>query len=177
MSLLGVVLAGGAARRFGSDKALAQWRGKTLIEHSVAVLRFFADRIVVAGRDDDPAGLESIADWPRAGLGPLGGLCGALRLAAADGHYGVLSIACDMPVVPDGVIADLLAGDGAAYVEQSPVLGFWPVMLADRLTLSLETSDDRSIVAWARSVAARPLMAVGDIPNINRPGDLDALDR
>ena len=177
MSLLGVVLAGGASRRFGSDKALAAWRGRTLIEHSADALRPWADPIVVAGRNDDPAGLESIADWPRAGLGPLGGVCGALRRAAAGGHRGVLSIACDMPVVPEGVIAGLVADGGAAYVEQAPVLGFWPTQLFDRLTRYLETSDDRSIVAWARSVAAKPIRGASGLPNINRPGDLDALDR
>ncbi|VXC83710.1 molybdenum cofactor guanylyltransferase [Sphingomonas sp. AX6] len=177
MSLVGVVLAGGAARRFGSDKALAIWRGRTLIDHSATALRPFVDRIVVAGRDGGPLGMEGVADWPRTGLGPLGGLCGALRLAVAEGHRGVLSIPCDMPLVPEEVIAELAAGHGAFYLDQAPVLGFWPAALADALTTFLEQSDDRSIVAWARSVGARLLRGVSAIPNINRPGDLDALDR
>ena len=177
MSLVGVVLAGGAARRFGSDKALAEWRGRTLIDHSADVLRPFVDRIIVAGRDDGPLGMEGVADWPRTGLGPLGGLCGALRLAAAEGHRGVLSIACDMPVVPADVIEDLLKGGEAAFVDQAPVLGFWPSLLADRLALFIDVSDDRSIVSWARSVGARSLRGASGIPNINRPGDLAALDR
>lgn len=177
MTLLGIVLAGGAARRFGSDKALAEWRGRMLIEHSADALRPFVDCVVVAGRDGDPAGLRSIADWPRGGLGPLGGLCGALCVAAEHGHRGVLSIACDMPLVPKHVMAELAASNGATYVDQAPVLGFWPAELAEGLTTFLSQSDDRSIVAWARSVGARSLHGASDIPNINRPGDLDALDR
>lgn len=177
MTLLGVVLAGGAARRFGSDKALAKWRGRTLIEHSADALRPFVDRVVVAGREGGPAGLESVADWPRAGLGPLGGLCGALRLAGAEGYRGVLSIACDMPLVPGEVIADLAASNSAAYLDQAPVLGFWPAELADGLATFLLQSDNRSIAQWARLVGARSLHGASDIPNINRPGDLDALDR
>ena len=177
MSLLGVVLAGGAARRFGSDKAIVQWHGKTLIEHSAEALRPFVDRIVVAGRKGDPAGLESIADRPCAGLGPLGGLCGALYLSAKDKHRGVLSIACDMPVVPMGIVGDLAAACGAAYVDQAPVLGFWPVELADRLAAFLARSEDRSIIGWGRSIGAMSLHGERDIPNINRPDDLDKLSR
>ncbi|MHA3840883.1 molybdenum cofactor guanylyltransferase [Sphingomonas aestuarii] len=177
MTLLGVVLAGGAARRFGSDKALAQWRGRALIDHSADALRPYVARIVVAGRDADACGMDGVADWPRGGLGPLGGLCGALRLAGAAGYRGVLSIACDMPVVPGEVVAELAASNGATYLDQAPVLGFWPSELADGLAKLLEQSEDRSIVAWARLVGARSLHGVGDIPNINRPGDLDTLGR
>ncbi len=177
MTLIGVIMAGGAARRFGSDKALARWRGRRLIDHSADALRPVVERIVVAGRDADPAGMTAIADWPRPGLGPLGGLCGALRLARMEGHRGVLSIACDMPVVPGAVIGELAAAKVATYVDQAPVLGFWPADLAEGLTTFLMRSNDRSIVAWGRSVGARPLHPAVDIPNINRPGDLDALDR
>lgn len=177
MTLLGVVLAGGAARRFGSDKALAQWRGRTLIDHSADALRPFVGRIVVAGRHGDALGMEGVADWPRGGLGPLGGLCGALRMAGAGGYRGVLSIACDMPSVPKEVIAELAASNGATYLDQAPVLGFWSSELAEGLATFLSQSDDRSIVAWARRVSARSLHGVGDIANINRLGDLDALGR
>jgi len=177
MSLLGVVLAGGAARRFGSDKALAEWRGRTLIEHGADALRPFVDRIVVAGREYDPPGMQGVADWPHSGLGPLGGLCGALRLAKAEGFRGVLSIACDMPLVPGAVIAELAVARSATYLDQAPVLGFWPDTLSDGLASFLVQSNDRSIVAWASSVGARSLDGGSAIPNINRPGDLDALDR
>src|SRR3954464_15142116 len=77
--LLGVVLAGGQARRFGRDKALATLAGMALLDHAANALRPVVEEIAVVGRDSST--YVSIADWPATGLGPLGGLCGALRHA------------------------------------------------------------------------------------------------
>ena len=50
MRVLGVVLAGGQSRRFGSDKALAEIAGRTLLDRAVATLARQVDTVVVAGR-------------------------------------------------------------------------------------------------------------------------------
>ena len=50
MRILGAVLAGGASARFGSDKAMAQFAGKPLIEHQAVAFRLadMATQIAVA---------------------------------------------------------------------------------------------------------------------------------
>ena len=86
-----VILAGGASRRMGSDKAALDWHGRPLLEHLVAVARAAgAGDIAVAG-PRAPEGVERLEDAV-AGHGPLGGILAALRQ-----RERVLVIACDMP--------------------------------------------------------------------------------
>lgn len=174
MKLLGAVLAGGRSRRFGSDKALAELDGRPLIEHAATALRDHVDHVVICGRDSPVAGLASVADWPAPDLGPLGGLCGALRYAAAHGYDAVLSIGCDTPIVPWALLARLGAAEGAAFLPQLPVIGRWPSHLAAMLDSLLSGDGDRSVRRFAASIGAAPVEA-GDIPNLNRPEDLARL--
>ena len=95
MSVLGVVLAGGQSTRFGSDKALAEWRGQTLLDRAVATLAQQCDAVIVAGRAEAPAPI--VPDRPRPGMGPLAGLNGALHHALAHGYDAVLSVPVDRP--------------------------------------------------------------------------------
>lgn len=173
MTILGVVLAGGESRRFGSDKAAAIWRGRPLIEHAIAALSRHVDAVAIAGRGW--ADVPTIVDWPSPGLGPLGGLNGALRFAAAQGHDHVLTIACDTPSLPADLLPILLDQTGAAAVAGAPVIGVWPVALAPTLDAWLRDNDDRSLRDWVAESGAT-LIAAPAIVNINRPEDLATLD-
>jgi molybdenum cofactor guanylyltransferase len=53
--ILGVVLAGGQSTRFGSDKALAEYQGHTLIARAVDALSGWCEYVVVVGRETAPA--------------------------------------------------------------------------------------------------------------------------
>jgi len=44
---IGLVLAGGKSRRFGSNKALAQYRGKSLLERPLAILKILGLKAVI----------------------------------------------------------------------------------------------------------------------------------
>lgn len=170
--LLGAVLAGGQARRFGSDKALALLDGKALIVHAIDRLAVQVERVVICGRaQDDGTGLS---DRPVAGLGPLGGLCAALYHGADNGFDAVVSVGCDTPLLPDDMVAQLMAAGAAAYVADLPIIGLWPTALAQRLEAHL-AGDDRSMRGWARAVDARPVALASPIANINRAEDLIAL--
>ncbi|MDT0507065.1 NTP transferase domain-containing protein [Novosphingobium sp. MMS21-SN21R] len=70
--ILGAVLAGGLSTRFGSDKALAELGGETLLALSVKALEAHSDAVVIVGRNKGPA--CCIPDWPSPNSGPLGGL-------------------------------------------------------------------------------------------------------
>ena len=166
MTILGAVLAGGASRRFGSDKALALLDGRPLIDHVIDRLRGQVDSLVVVGRDHD--GWTRIGDRPHAGLGPLGGLAGALAYAKAHGFVTVLTSGCDLPDLPRDLRARL--GDAPAVACGQPLLGLWPVTLAARLDVQIATGD-RSLHAWVRRSGAREV-DLGPVHNINTSDDL-----
>ncbi len=172
--LLGVVLAGGKSRRFGQDKALALLSGEPLLTHSTRLIApHVAD--VVLSRAEPVGDMIAISDRPRSDLGPLGGLCGTLHHAAANGYDAVLTIGCDMPLVDHALLAQVSAHDGAAFVMQAPTLGRWPVALAERLEQHLRSSDDRSLRRWGRVVGAKEIDAGGDLANVNALADLTHL--
>jgi molybdenum cofactor guanylyltransferase len=90
----GAILAGGKSSRFGRDKALHVWNGKTLLEHAAFALEGCAERFVVGGGGTSQ--LEGIALYPdpEPHQGSLYGLARALELARFP-HVAVT--ACDMP--------------------------------------------------------------------------------
>lgn len=177
-STLGALIAGGAASRFGSDKALASWQGRAMIACAAEAITPWCAAIVVVGREW--GGLPSVADLPAAGLGPLGGIAGALIHAAERGFDAVLTIGCDMPDVPGELIARLLAAGAPAFCGDAPILGLWPAVLGpallDRLAGRVPGAKDGrlSIRRWALDMGATPVAALGPLANVNTPADLIA---
>lgn len=172
-TLAGVVLAGGASSRFGRDKAEEPYGDRKLIDWSIAALDPFCATLFVAGRAH--ATRESVADRPRPGLGPLGGLAGALTAARARGYDRLLSLPCDTPRLPAGLLAHLAASPSAAFVASCPVIGIWPSAEADRLAYWLDGNGPRSVGAWAQAIGAKPIQLPEPILNINRRADMDEL--
>ncbi|MDP5103745.1 MAG: molybdenum cofactor guanylyltransferase [Erythrobacter sp.] len=166
--LLGAILAGGQARRFGSDKAHALYQGARLIDRVAAALGAQCEVVVVCGRDEP--GFTSIPDWPETGLGPLGGLAAALRHASGSGFTRVLSAGVDAPDLPHDLAA-LLTGTGAAIVESQPVVGLWPVDALPTLETFL-SGGGRSLYRFADHIAARRIDLPHALMNVNRPEDL-----
>ncbi len=166
--LLGAILAGGQARRFGSDKAHALYEGERLIDRVAAALLAQCAAVVVCGREEP--GFACIADWPEAGLGPLGGLAAALRHAQARGFTHVLSAGVDVPDLPSDLAA-CLAGEGAAILESQPVVGLWPVNAAPALEAFLGDGG-RSLYRFADHIGARRVELARPLMNVNRPDDL-----
>ncbi len=168
MRMLGAILAGGQSRRFGSDKAIALIEGKPLIEHVTLRLRPQVERLVVAGRD--MPGITCVADRPDAGLGPMGGLAGALHYAQQNGFDAVLSSGCDLPDLPLNLVEQL--GNGPVIVADMPIIGLWPSRLADILVDWLADPANRSAYHFADFVGARRAILFSPLANINSPEDL-----
>lgn len=143
------------------------FEGRRLLDHAAASISTFVERVVTVGRDDVP-------DLPSPGLGPLGGIAGALVHAERGGFASVLTIACDMPRLPEGLIDDLLRR-APSWCVDAPVLGHWPASLAGPLLAHLSTSEDRSVRRWARDVGAVPIKSPAPIANVNTTADLAAL--
>jgi molybdopterin-guanine dinucleotide biosynthesis protein A len=138
-----IVLAGGESRRFGSDKALARFRGEPLIAHVLRGLvdARFAEICVVA---KDPAKYVGVAveityakkqsialvrDL-RSEQTPLAGLEAGLR---ASRHELIFACAADMPFAADAALIDALfaaiVGHDAALPEAGgalqPLCALW----------------------------------------------------
>lgn len=171
MRLLGAIIAGGGSIRFGSDKATAVLDGRPLIEHVAEGLRGQTDHLVVCGCAWP--GLASIADWPEPELGPLGGLCAALRHAQANGFDAVLTAGCDVLPIPKSLGQRLLPGP--ACIDGQRLLGLWPAALQPLLEGHLRSSDDRSIRSWVTLCGAREVRVAEDLYNLNTPADLERL--
>ena len=113
----GVILAGGLCTRFGSNKALAELNGRTLIEHTAETLnQLFYNRLLVTTTPD----VYGFLGWPEiedtfVGAGPLAGIHAALKQIRTRRAF---ITACDMPF-PD---ADLIR-----YLCDLP--GEWDVVL------------------------------------------------
>lgn len=98
---IGILLAGGLSRRFGSPKAFAKIGDEAFYEKVYQALDAACDHVVIVSREEFlplfPAGFDVITDLPEvAGKGPLAGICSAMEMRPAP-RYMVL--ACDMPFI------------------------------------------------------------------------------
>ena len=168
MKTLGAILAGGQARRFGSDKAHALYKGVRLVECVAAALNAQCAQVVVCGRGEE--GFACIPDRPGADMGPLGGLNAALHYAAKNGFSHVLSAGVDAPNLPYD-LAQTLSGDGPAIVQSKPVIGLWPAELADDLEMFL-SQEGSALYGFAETVGARRIAFDPPLMNVNSPKDL-----
>jgi molybdopterin-guanine dinucleotide biosynthesis protein A len=171
--ILGVVLAGGQSTRFGSDKALAELSGRTLLARAFDALTGFCELVVVAGRERGPG--HCIPDWPHPSMGPLGGIAAALRLARDEGYDSVLSCGVDSVGLPDNLLERL--SPAPAYVANQPVVGHWPTAAVETLETLLLADGKHSMLAFAGAINARPVKIGAKTANINTPADLAAMER
>ncbi len=162
--LVGVLLAGGLARRMGGgDKPMRQIGGRTILERVIVRLKPQCDELIL-NANGDPArfasfGLPVIADSVENFPGPLAGILAALDWTAAHrpGVSLVLSAAADCPFLPRDLVARLteaLVNENAQLAvaasdgQSHPVIGLWSVSLRDELRHALVQEDVRKIDRW-----------------------------
>lgn len=168
--ILGAILAGGRSTRFGTDKANALLAGKPLLDHVIHAMRGQVQSLIVCGRPWP--GITDVSDWPKRDKGPLGGLCAALRYAAANGYQMVLTAGCDVLPVPSNL--GQMLGPAPAVVQGQPLFGLWPSSLAPKLARLLETGSNRSMRNWVTITSARSVAVGQTLFNLNTPADLQA---
>jgi molybdenum cofactor guanylyltransferase len=196
-STLGLVLAGGLARRMGGgDKAMIRIGEKTILERVLERLRPACANIVL-NANGDPArfarfGLPVIADSIPDFAGPLAGILAALDWAAthAPGVSDVMSTPGDCPFLPWDVVERLHQARQDAKLPlacarsgdwRHPVVGLWPVALREDLRTALTVDGLRKIEVWT----ARHGIAIADWPsepvdpffNVNTPEDAATAQR
>jgi len=162
---LGLVLAGGLARRMGGgDKPMRSIAGRTILERVIARLEPQCDRLVL-NANGDPArfaayGLPVIADSVTDFPGPLAGILAGLDWVAAhrpDVSW-VLSAAADCPFLPRDLVARLhrarieqnaQAAVAASGGQSHHVIGLWNVALREELRHALVVENVRKVERWA----------------------------
>lgn len=148
MKLTAVILAGGRGTRMGGvEKGLLDWRGRPLIAHLIDALAPQVDHILInANRAHEryaAFGLSIIRDAPDfEGMDPLAGMHTALSHAATE---LVACVPCDMPELPDDLVARLLQATQAEPTR--PPLAYAIAAARAYPTLSLIHRDYRDTLA------------------------------
>ena len=194
---LGLVLAGGLARRMGGgDKALLEIGGATILARVLERLRPFCTGIIL-NVNGDPArfasfGFPIIPDNVEGFAGPLAGILAGLDWAAENkpGIEWLVSVPGDCPFLPRDLVPRLHdartdANTPLACAQSGewrhPVVGLWPVALRADLRRALVDEDLRKIEVWTArhgvALAAWPDTPVDPFFNVNTPEDVAEANR
>lgn len=193
---LGVLLAGGLARRMGGgDKPLKELHGRTILARVIERFAPQCDGLILNANGDPgrfaATGLAVVHDGVPDFAGPLAGILAALEWTAAHrpGIRYVASVAADTPFLPRDLVSRLHAAREAARTplacaesdgQAHPVNALWAVELKDDLRRALVDEGLRKIDRWtARHGVAHAAWAVDPVDpffNANAPEDLAAAE-
>lgn len=194
---LGLLLAGGLARRMGGgDKPLRTIAGRTILAHVIERLSPQCDGLLINANGDPgrfadyalPVVADSVPDF----AGPLAGILAGLDWMADNRPElaWLVSVATDTPFIPRDLVARLHGARTAASVPLAcaasggwthPVIGLWPVSLRADLRHALIVEDERKIDRWTArhgcAGAEWPAEPVDPFFNANRPEDIAEAER
>lgn len=197
-AVTGVILAGGLSRRMGGgDKGLLELAGSTMLGHVIAKLRPQVSSLII-NANGDPARfaafeLPVVADTISGFAGPLAGVLAGMRWALAHDPAArwIATASSDAPFLPADLVARLrsavLDRPKAVALAQSsgelhPVIGLWPVALADDLEREL-TAGVRKVLRWTDRHGTVPVgfdqvgiggRMIDPFFNANTPEELEA---
>jgi molybdenum cofactor guanylyltransferase len=196
---LGLVLAGGLARRMGGgDKARIEIGGVSILDRVLATLSAQCTGIIINANGDPErfadTGCAVIPDNVPGFAGPLAGILAGLDWLAEqnNGVEWIVSVPGDCPFLPDDLVEKLHqarramgAGVPLACARSGewrhPVVGLWPLALRADLRKALVQEDLRKIEVWT----ARHGVAIADWSdqpidpffNVNTPEDAERAKR
>jgi molybdopterin-guanine dinucleotide biosynthesis protein A len=194
---LGLVLAGGLARRMGGgDKARIRIGNATILERVLARLSPQCAGMILNANGDvarfADSGLAVVPDSVPGFAGPLAGILAGLDWAAAQQQeiIDVVSVPGDCPFLPGDLVARLAAARAEVGVPiacarsgdwRHPVVALWPVALREDLRHALVVEDLHKIEIWtARHGVVTvdwPTVPVDPFFNVNTPQDVEAAER
>jgi molybdopterin-guanine dinucleotide biosynthesis protein A len=194
---LGLVLAGGLARRLGGgDKARIRIGGKTILDRVLERLTTQCCGVILNANGDParfadtrlPVVADSVPDF----AGPLAGVLAGLDWAAEqapDIDY-LASVPGDCPFLPRDLVARLheariTAGKPLACARSGdwrhPAAGLWPVALREDLRKALVEESLHKIEIWTArhgvAIAEWPAHPVDPFFNVNTPEDVAEAER
>jgi molybdenum cofactor guanylyltransferase len=195
--IVGVILAGGLSRRMGGgDKGLLDLAGNSMIGRVITRIRPQVATLVL-NANGDPARFATLAlpvaaDTVDGFVGPLAGVLAGMRWAArhVPSARWIATVSSDAPFLPDDLVPQLHAAiaDKPTAVaiarsegELHPVIGLWPIALADDLEQELRAGV-RKVLRWTDKHGTIPVdfakvhvagQSVDPFFNANTPEELD----
>lgn len=195
-AVAGVLLAGGLARRMGGgDKCLRPLAGRPILAHIIDRVRPQVAHLVL-NANGDPArfgrfSLPVAEDTVEGFAGPLAGVLAGMewtREMHPDCAW-VASVPTDAPFLPTDLVARLMAEIRRSEADMAcatsggrahPVVGLWPVRLADALRRAMVEEGIRKVDVWTAryrlAPVAFPVDPVDPFFNTNRPEDLETAE-
>ncbi|WP_374303849.1 molybdenum cofactor guanylyltransferase MobA [Ferrovibrio sp.] len=195
--ILGVVLAGGLARRMGGgDKSLQMLAGRPILDRILERFRPQVDGVILNANGDAarfarwnlPVAGDAIPDY----AGPLAGVLAGLAWAKQNRPdvSDIVTVPGDGPFLPRDLVARMVAARDKAGADLAcavsagqayPVVGLWPVRLHDDLRRAMVDEDIRKVDRWTArhklvqvEFAAQP---VDPFFNANTPDDIAEAER
>lgn len=180
MHVAGFVLAGGASRRMGRDKALLEHQGRPLLAIVASRVAEVAGSVTVVGPPERYAHLGYPVEPDRVpGCGPMGGVWTALGLQRAPWN---LIIACDFLNLQVEVLRDLVVRGSASDADcvaaawddrgPEPLCALYHARLEPVLARAIQCNHlkMRTFLSEVRTESVR--VRGGDLPaNLNTPED------
>lgn len=182
----------------GGDKGLLELAGRPMLGHVICRLSPQVGRVVINANGDATRfaafGLPVVPDTIGGFVGPLAGVLAGMRWAAINTPQArwVVTAAGDAPLLPSDLVARLVKATarrpGAVALAQShgelhPVIGLWPIALAQDLEEQLR-GGVRKVLAWTDRHGTVPVpfpparvcgIDIDPFFNANTPQELDQL--
>lgn len=191
--VVGVILAGGLARRMGGgDKSMLKLGGRRILDYVIESAQNQLHTVIINANGDPkrfaefnlPVQADIVPDF----AGPLAGVVSAMAWVKQNNSEAthIITLAADTPFFPHDYVARMLELMAlkqqrlacASYQGRTqPVFGLWPVDLFDDLYIALVEDDVRKVDRFTApyGVADVAFDELADNPffNVNKPEDLD----
>ena len=167
--MTGVLLVGGASRRFGSPKALAYFGGETLAERAWRVLGAACEERVAVGKEADALPLPfPVLDDGSDVRAPIAGLVAGLRAAS---HDVCVVLPVDCPLISAESLLRL-----AAHAPAAPPSGPLPGAYRRNVLPALERKLERGDYSLRDLEASIVEIDSDELVNVNTADELAALE-
>jgi molybdenum cofactor guanylyltransferase len=193
-SCIGILLAGGLARRMGGNKPLIKLGGIPLLAHAAAALEPQCRSLIVSANGDpirfSSFGFPVVPDNLPGFLGPLAGILSCLDWIGT--RYPevpiALSVPADSPFLPQNLVARLKSarqrGASIACARSGsrlhPAVALWPVALRGELRRALVDGQVRKVEIFVRdyslAIVDWPIEPYDPFFNVNEPKDLQTAE-
>lgn len=181
--ITGIILAGGLSSRMGTDKGFIHYKGHTLIELSLHIVKPYCSEVLISANNKTYSNFELpvIPDEIK-GIGPLGGILGCLKKAMFE---KTLITACDMPSIESGIVKSLLEAShkaDAVYLKlPSGMIQSLPLVLSKNTIQIIESQIQQRQYALHKLIQecirsellrSKDIVIEKEIKNINTQKDL-----
>ena len=194
-SVIGIILAGGLARRMGGgDKCLLPLAGKTLLQRVIDRAQPQVARLLLNANGNSlrfaRTHLPILADASASNLGPLAGIQVGLKwMQANTSHTWLASFASDTPFFPADVVEQLYLATqikpstlvvASSKLQTHPVFALWHISLLEKIEAQLQAGEIPRLQDWIKNQNPQIVdFTAHDYDpffNINTPQDLYAAE-